>query len=179
MSNEELYKKCYAKACDFLAQREHSTLELYNKLNRQFLNKVKPAYEIEDIDSSLGPDTPEQEDALLIHNVINELQERGYLSNTRFTEKFVESKLRRNIGPLMLQKQLKLKGITNELWLEVWSNFANDEAKYCQAALEKWLGSTEPSSLTNKQNWAKAARFLANRGFYQHTIYETLATISQ
>lgn len=160
--DSDFFKQVYNKACDYLARREHSVLELYKKLLRFFDKK----------------DLPEETDAhATVSQVITQLQERNFVSNERYTDRFVSSKLKKGHGPLSIQKQLFAKGITNELWLDVWQNYAEQEPKLCEAALLKWLKSSRGRSLNLSQSVdkAKAARFLAGRGFFQHTIYETLA----
>ena len=93
----------YNKAISLLSGREHTEKELYSKL------KTK-GYKDEDISSSL-----------------TRLKKEGYLSEERFAEVFVRSRIRRSVEgkPLILMRLLEkgsprdiASGILDEIWEE-------------------------------------------------------------
>jgi regulatory protein len=99
------------KAMVYLARREHSVLELTQKLLQKGYTKmeVEPA----------------------IHYLI---QER-LLSNERFTEQWVHHKQNRGYGPRYLAFELTQKGISAELIDRyVWS-----QKKYFEQSLRNWM----------------------------------------
>lgn len=167
-TNPDLASGIYQKACDYLSRRDHSVLELYNKLTKFFLQR-KDHYEF----------TDEQELSAAIAQTMDKLKKLNFVSNERFTEKFIEHKLNRYQGPLLIQQHLRTKGITNELWLEKWSQFEDQSADICKLALAKWLRRHQREKITNLQEKAKATRYLSSQGFYQHTIYDTLASFEE
>src|ERR1700693_6164001 len=78
-----------ARAMRFLARREHSRAELRRKL-------AAIATEGEDVDA-----------------LLDELANRGWLSDARYAELAVRSKARR-FGPLRVAHQLRTKGVGDE-----------------------------------------------------------------
>lgn len=158
----ELRKLIWAKACDLLTRREHSTLELYNKLSGYFQKKF--------------PDLAWDKDlAGLINDVLGDLKANNFLSNERFAELFIESALKRHKGPRLMQKQLLSKGITNDLWLEIWAKYEDQADQVCRLALEKWQSRNKDIDLAQPRFKAKAVRYLHSRGFFEPAIYDAIA----
>ena len=127
-----------ATAMNLLARREHSTQELRDKLlARGFEDDV-------------------------ITPALQTLSREGLLSDERFTESFIHSRVDRGSGPLKIRAELRQRGVADELitaWLDerdqVWLERA--EAVRC-----KKFGSTLPVEYKEK---ARQARFLQYRGF--------------
>ena len=127
-----------ATAMNLLARREHSTRELRDKLL---------ARGFED-----GEITP----------ALQTLSREGLLSDERFTESFIHSRMERGSGPVKIRAELRQRGVTDEVianWLDerdrVWLERA--EAVRC-----KKFGSALPVDYKEK---ARQARFLQYRGF--------------
>ena len=132
-------------AMDYLSRREHATQELSQKLQAK-------GYETEDIEIAL-----------------KRLTEDNLLSDSRFTEAFVNQRINRGSGPLKICAELRQKGISDAMIAE----FLNErEKKWRESALAvriKKYGSDVPSDLKEK---ARQARFLQSRGFStEHTRY--------
>lgn len=81
--------KCYSAALKMLMRREHSKLELFNKLQLK-------GYDDEIIDSA-----------------ITQLAEQNYQSDERFAEAFILMRFNQGKGPVRIASELKLKGISS------------------------------------------------------------------
>ena len=75
-------------AMNYLARREHSRLELEQKL-------VRKEFEQAEISAAL-----------------DRLVEDGLLSDARFAESFVHARRQRGSGPLKIQAELKMRGVS-------------------------------------------------------------------
>jgi len=133
------------KALQFLTQREHSQLELHQKLRRKY------------------GDTP------LIDQVITNLKQNNLQSDTRYCETYIQSYYNRGQGPYKIKQDLKQKGIQDSL-IEATMNELNINWKQqLKQVKEKKFGSNAPQ---NQQDFAKQARFLQSRGFSAEMIQQ-------
>ena len=87
MTTQNQQNKCYAVALNMLIRREHSQLELSNKLQLKGFD---------DFD---------------IKNSINLLIEQKYQSDERFSEAFILMRHNQGKGPVMISSELKKRGI--------------------------------------------------------------------
>ncbi len=128
---------------NLLARREHSTRELRDKLLLRGFD-----------DAEIAP-------------ALQLLSREGLLSDERFTESFIHSRMQRGSGPLKIRAELRQRGVADEViadWLNerdhVWLERA--EAVRC-----KKFGTALPVDYQEK---ARQARFLQYRGFSaEHT----------
>ena len=81
--------RCYSAALKMLMRREHSKLELFNKLQLK-------GYDDEIIDSA-----------------ITQLTEQNYQSDERFSEAFILMRFNQGKGPVKIASELKLRGISS------------------------------------------------------------------
>ena len=81
--------RCYSAALKMLMRREHSKLELFNKLQLK-------GYDDEIIDSA-----------------ITQLTEQNYQSDERFAEAFILMRFNQGKGPVKIASELKLRGISS------------------------------------------------------------------
>ena len=81
--------RCYSAALKMLMRREHSKLELFNKLQLK-------GYDDEIIDSA-----------------ITQLTEQNYQSDERFAEAFILMRFNQGKGPVRIASELKLRGISS------------------------------------------------------------------
>ena len=81
--------RCYSAALKMLMRREHSKLELFNKLQLK-------GYDDEIIDSA-----------------ISQLTEQNYQSDERFAEAFILMRFNQGKGPVKIASELKLRGISS------------------------------------------------------------------
>ena len=129
---------------DLLARREHSRLELYQKLKqRQF-----------------EPD--------VINSELNKLLDEGLQSDERFAEAFLRSRIDKGKGPNIILSELSQRGIDELIASNVISNITDEEWNdLAYEAMNKKLGN-EAELDYDKQ--LKLMKFLSNRGFTRNQI---------
>ena len=94
----ELFSAIYNKALDILSRREHSVLELKQKLKKK--------YDIEDD----------------IEETISRLKKNNLLNDYRFSESYVVYRKRKGFGPIKISKELESKGVAEVIIFEVLDN---------------------------------------------------------
>ena len=135
------------KAISLLAIREHSAVELLTKLTQKGIDE-----NIADI-------------------VLQQLQEQGLQSDSRFIESFVNERIRRGYGPIKIQYQLLQKGIANELI----SEYVNiDQELWLEKAQIQYQKKYKDTCATDYKEWGKRARFLQGRGFTSEQIRHSI-----
>ena len=122
----------------YLSIREHSKLELQNKLSQK-------GYDLSDI-----------------KECINEFSSKDVQSDIRFTEEFIRSKLKKNKGPRLISSELVIRGISDGIINKKISEISYHE--WCKAAflaLNKKLN----GSIVSIEHKDKIYSFLISRGF--------------
>lgn len=125
-----------------LSRREYSRRELREKLSRKF------------------PESAGGVDAAL-----DRLEEKGYLSNSRFAERFVREKASR-YGVSRLRLELREKGLASEEIEEALAGLEESDEDRAYRIWEKKFG--EPPE--DERERGRQARFLASRGFSYSVI---------
>ncbi len=128
-------------AIDYLSRREHSSLELKNKLIRKGF--------IEDV----------------VNEVLYKLRVDKLLSDERFAESYIRSRVKKGFGPIRIKQELQQRGITGELVTELLNTTEDFWITNIQQVYKKRFGSSKP----NKE-LAKQIRFLQSRGFTSSQI---------
>lgn len=137
--------RCLQTAIRLLARREHSRHELISKLQqRQITDEV---------------DLPA---------LMDQLEQGNYLSDQRFAEMFVRSRIQRGQGPQKIQYELSQRGVTATLIAETMQALEVDWFILAQQQRQKRFGLPLPD---NYKEQARQARFLAGRGFFSNTIH--------
>ena len=136
--------KTRKKAMDFLARREHSRLELYQKLKqRQF-----------------EPD--------VINSELSKLLDEGLQSDERFAEAFLRSRIDKGKGPNIILSELSQRGVDELLASNVIGSISEEEWNdLAYSTMNKKLGN-EAELDYDKQ--LKLMKFLSNRGFTRSQI---------
>ena len=127
----------------YLSIREHSKLELQNKLSQK-------GHDLSDI-----------------RECINEFSSKDVQSDIRFTEEFIRSKLKKNKGPRLISSELVTRGITDSIINKKISEISYQE--WCTVAflaLKKKLNGSSVS-IEDKD---KIYSFLISRGFEHKMI---------
>lgn len=138
-------KSLRQRALEYLGKREYSTVELGQKLKAY-------ADESDDIPALLA-----------------DFKTRGWLSDARFTEQLVRVR-KTKFGSAKVAHELREKGISDDLIAEAVSDINANEL---ENATEVWRKKfKQPAS--NRNEWAKQARFLQSRGFGFDTIKKVL-----
>lgn len=123
---------------NYLARREHSQQELQRKL----LNKGFES-------SAIMP-------------VLRVLAEQGLLSDERFTEAFINSRLQRGSGPVKIAMELQQRGVSDEL---VDCYLDERDTQWMQSAIEVRTKRFGPAIPHDFKERARQMRFLQYRGF--------------
>jgi regulatory protein len=140
------------KALQLLSRRDHSKYELKQKLAIAF------------------PDCPIEE----IQDLLDEFVQMGWVSDERFAEQWVYFRSQR-YGQQRLKHELFEKGVASEIISQVLSAISNDEATQARAILEKKF-SSPPRNIIER---GKQLRYLANKGFSLHVVYEVVSEVQQ
>ena len=143
-SKKDNYTRCMNSAIYSLAMREHSRLELFNKL------KVKDFAEGVNLDE-----------------LLDELAENNYLNEERFAECFVRSRVNRGQGRLKITNELQRKGICQSQIQQAIDKNEIDWYEVATEQIEKKYGETAPADYKEK---TKRMRFLSSRGFDTYII---------
>jgi regulatory protein len=136
-----------ARAMRLLARREHSRAELERKLSHI-------AHEGDDVGV-----------------VLEELAQRGWLSDARYAEQTVRAKARR-FGPLKVAHDLRAKGVADEA-IEAAFRIAGDDGA---ADIERVWRTRFSATPNNDRERARQVRFLQGRGFRLDDILRFLRT---
>ena len=154
---EARIRESYGRAVRLLTLREHTKLELRRKLGVR------------------------QSNPKIVDAVIQRLEDEGYLSEERFTEIFVRSRLNKGQGPLKIQAALRERGISDQLIITYLS--FGDEFWIVQAtSVDQKKFSTDQSSQgggrkTQIALWQRRVQFLKDRGFSSHTIQKVVGPL--
>ena len=133
-----------ARAMDLLARREHSCLELRQKLCAKL---------------------PEHSD--LVEAVIDGLQQDQLQSDDRFAEAFLSSRVRKGQGPHRISMELQQRGVSSSTISVVIDGCSVDWYQLANDVLIKKYGN-KPCLDFNEQ--AKRRKFLHYRGFNSEHI---------
>ncbi len=135
----ENYSLCYQTAIGLLARREHSRLELMNKIRRKPFS--------EDVD---------------LASLCDHLEDSNYLSEQRFAEMFVRSRVSRGQGKVKIHYELRQRGVDDVLIESALLEADVDWLMLAKEQREKRFGVEKPKDYKEK---SRQSRFLAGRGF--------------
>ncbi|HDZ08529.1 regulatory protein RecX [Pseudohongiella sp.] len=140
LSEKELTTALRRRAMDYLARREHSRYELQCKLREKF----------------------EIPGDALISSVLDRLEADNLLSNTRFAESYVRSRIGRGYGPLYIRYQLRQRQVDSVLIDQVLTFDEDEWADVLADALAKKVADMPERG---SKQWLKLQRFSQSRGF--------------
>lgn len=135
--SSELFSEIYNKALDILSRREHSVLELKQKLQEKFDTE----YDIKE--------------------TISRLKKNNLLNDYRFSESYVVFRKRKGFGPIKISNELKSKGVAEVIIFEVLDN----EGGWDEAANRAFSKRFKDGPSTDTKILLKQKNFLYNRGF--------------
>ncbi len=151
----------HRRAQGLLARREYSRKELAQRLVRG-LRRDEAA--VEDAQSVEARDVAAESRGRteLIDAVLDDLTAVGSLSDERFVSAFVDGRIRRGKGPLLIRAELRERGADDAL-IDRFLTFADAFwTEKVQAVRARRFGDTLPADSSERQ---RQARFLAGRGF--------------
>jgi regulatory protein len=134
-----------ARALKALTRREHSRHELQAKLQ------------------------PFAEDPGELEPLLDDLEKRGWLSESRFVEQLTTMR-RRRFGAARILHELREKGVSEAALAAAQSRLKDGEVEAARAVWKKKFGSL-PATLEAR---AKQSRFLASRGFSAEVVHAVL-----
>lgn len=132
-------------AMDYLARREHSCRELKDKLLRR------------------GIASPVAE------SVVERLRNENLVSDERYAEAYVRSRVRKRFGPLRVRAELRQRGVDDAL-VEVAMEV---HASSWQELADEWAVGRASGPLDRKQQ-ARIYRSGTNRGFTHEQMMQAL-----
>lgn len=117
-----------------------------------------------------------------VEMVIGQMKQAGHLSDERFIEAYIQSRVRRGFGPLRICAELKEKGIRQEALEEVLAIWQSSWLSLAKRALEKKYGERMRLLKEDPEGDKKALmlaqkRFLLYRGFEASTIQQIFKEI--
>ena len=112
---------CRKKGLDLLARREHSRFELLVKLKQRKFS------------------------TFAINNTLEYLVNKNYLSETRFCESFINSRLKKGEGKFLILQRLQQKGVSLNFSKKIYEENVSreDEISSCIKAFDKIKSKTE------------------------------------
>ncbi|HIG0326310.1 TPA: recombination regulator RecX [Legionella pneumophila] len=135
--------KAFDSALRLLSRREHSAMELCDKLKQKGFN-------LNDV-----------------QNALHECQRLGYQSDERYVESYIRARIHQGYGPLKIIQELKNKGVDPELIQSVLQEERDHWVDYALRAWEKKFKRQDDFSYCEMQ---KQQRFLLYRGFDRDVI---------
>ncbi|MDQ6979398.1 MAG: regulatory protein RecX [Mariprofundaceae bacterium] len=97
--------------------------------------------------------------------VVNYLAQNDYMSERRYAEAYLRSRLHRGETPTLAAHRARQKGVDEKMLQHVLQdNLAHYDAKL---ACKTWLNKRDPEGLRHQDQrmWARLARFLCHKGF--------------
>ena len=134
-------------ALDLLARREHSQLELKQKL-------IAKGYAANDVEPLLA-----------------QLIQESLQSDKRYTEAYVRVRVAAGFGPRRIKMELQRRGISDSL-IEAYVH--QDEEFWWQLLSSVWQKKYGTKRALNVRAYAKELRFLTQRGFEPEQIHKLL-----
>jgi regulatory protein len=114
-------------------------------------------YSLSELSARLQKKWPEAED---IDGLVRQLAEENLVSDERFVESFLRSRIQRHQGPLKIRAELRRRGVDDSLI----SDALGHQSEVWPTLAFEWLDRQQPGELDLKQK-QKYYRRLINRGF--------------
>lgn len=135
--------KLRERAISLLARREHSQLELTQKL-------IVKGYSRVEVETELAS-----------------LAREGLQSDERYTEAYVRQRIQSGFGPRRIIAELQQRGISDSL---IQRHVPQDEQFWWETLSQLWQRKYD-SEVLDEQAYARRARFLMQRGFDVAQVY--------
>jgi regulatory protein len=143
-------KSLMARAVAYLSRREHSSAELARKLATFAQSEEEVA------------------------GVIAKLTERGMLSDARYAAS-VTHRRGAKFGAARVAQELKAQGVRGAALEEATAQLKDSELARCQAVWQRKFG--QPA--TSREETAKQARFLTQRGFATGVVMKVVKGVQE
>ncbi len=126
------------RALDLLARREHAVAELTRKL-------IEKGF-----------------DEIFVHEALSALVDDGLLSDARYAESYVRSRMGKGFGPVRIREELRQRGVASVLVSDYVDFQDRCWIESARAAWQKRFGGKFPEDIKAR---AKQLQFLQYRGF--------------
>ena len=133
-------RQAYQTAIKMLTTREHSAFELTQKLNKREYSRT------------------------IIEDLLLDLQNKGYQSDTRFAEAYTRQRFTKGYGPLSIRAKLYERGIDSGLAADALNELQVDWVEHAVEVIGRKFRSEEITN-TEPKIESRIARFLQTRGF--------------
>ena len=140
------------RALGLLAQREHSRAELLAKLVRAGHERAEAQRTVED------------------------LAGQGLVSDSRFAEAFIRSRVERGGGPLRIRRDLEVRGVESSIVERLLDPDGEAWEARARGAREKRFGVALPAE---RNEAARQSRFLLGRGFTRRQVRRAIEEIGR
>ena len=158
-----------ARALRLLSLREYSRKGLAAKLAESEARWTKLAKNQLEADSGDDLDAPPKASALDIEVILDDFEERGWLSDERFAEALVRRRSER-YGTRKIQDELERAGVDSGKSAQLLKTLK--ETEY-QRAYELWLRKFGALAKEQKER-ARQYRFLASKGFSSDVVSKVI-----
>lgn len=142
-SDAELLALARDKALGLLARREHSRLELRNKLRQRGYTGA------------------------IIEPLLDELAAERLQSEQRFAESYTYNRVEKGYGPLRIRSELRERGVDEALQEQALGVYDEEWGDRLAALQQARYGDAAPEDYAEQ---ARQMRFLARRGFPEAAI---------
>ena len=136
-------------AMNLLARREHSRLELAQKLRRRF------------------------GEGGLLDEVLDALAMEGLQSDARFAESFLRQRVERGYGPLRVRQEMRERGLDEGAINQAERTLSPDWDALAEQVYQRKYAS---SPVGDNREKARRALFLQSRGFHHQSFRHLLDT---
>ena len=147
----ETSQKIRLSAMNFLARREHSRRELIFKLRKRFT------------------DSDEQ-----ISEEVSRLGSEGLQSDYRMASEYVHFRSKKGLGPKKIKAELRLKGISDSLLEQIFSESGVDWRNILEKVINKKT-SQDGFALDSLETKHRVNNFLQKRGFEPDQIRDFIS----
>lgn len=134
--------------------------------NRALAMLSRREYARAELKAKLRPHCPDESH---LEALLDDFQERNWLSDARFAEQWAHFRSQR-YGTRRLAAELRQKGVSSELITETLENMEGDELSKARALWQRKFGQLPQ----DQKERAKQLRFLAGRGFSTDVIYRVV-----
>ena len=157
--DKKLNKLILNKAVQLLAQRDHSSYELTNKIIQFFTKKIK----------SSEDEYYEQLNQLKIEtaDVVQYCTNQNWMSDTQYIEKYIVMRSNKGYGRYKIAMELKQRGLPNNLTNELLNKLDINWSYNAYKQILKKFNQINVKNLLEKQ---KIMQFLVTRGYTQDDI---------
>ena len=131
-------------AVKLLSRREHSALEIRDKLLKRDFNEEE------------------------ITRAIAELQQGGWLSDERFAEAYIRMRQQKGYGPIRIAMELNERGVSENIIDEY---LHQDDESWQHILQQQYSKKYRNKAIEDYNDKAKRIRFLQYRGFTLDAIY--------